>query len=264
MNVFEKSYRKLAFLPIALALFSPTTALSDLTECGGVWTNKGCDASVKTRTDSPKEETAKDAGDSLELSKKRSLFHELTMRAIRAKRDHQLEYDLDEVEQLCFKQKSTLAECKTKIKSARSELNAEVAQIASVQEQEKANKLRAEANRLQQERNKIEASNPTVVISERRRYYIDPYRLDGHRGSNHYSNRHKPIRYHRTGPNSGTVFKDKSYTRQGRRHSRRTAGGAAISVSGSGTIGRGTRIGISGALGGSSTTTNSQYSTTVR
>lgn len=268
---------RLAFL--GALIFLPVSALAELNECEGVWTNKACDGTV---IEKPTESAVNDSSSveskekAVLLSKKRSLLHELTMKTIRAKREFEVEYELDEIEAFCLNKESSLAECKEKIKTARTEINSEVSQAASVLQRQKANKLREDANRLQQERNDIAANNPTVVVDERRKYYIDPYGLKrrhrvGHR-SGHNSGQNDgvgntPVRFHQTGPKSNSLFKRGNHHSKTGYSRRRAAGGTTISVGGTGSVSRGsvssgTRAGARGSIAGSSSSSITNYSTT--
>ena len=226
-------------LGCSVALLS-SPAQAELVECNGTWTNRACDSSdtKKLGAEDTRSPEIKEAA--AIRSKKKSLFHELTMKAIKAKRQYQYDYDLEEVETFCFKQESSLADCKDRIKQARQEIDKEVTQFAQVRQQEQANKLREEANRIQKERNETVA-NPVVVIEERRNYYIKPRRYRGH----------------------PPIYREGHGGRYGHQGSR-TAGGAAITVTGSGTLGNGSQIGVTGTVGGVSTQTNSTttYGTT--
>ena len=259
MKVATQLFAHIAFCALFVVGIAERTK-AELNECGGVWTNKTCEAGERTSDDATVDENlAERKEEARVLSKKRSLFHELTMRSIQAKREFAVDYDLDEVEEFCFKGESSLAACKEKIVETRRDLNWQIAQVATVRQQQKANKLREEANRLQQERNEIEANNPTVVVDERRNYYLEPYY-----GKHRHGVGHTPVRYHRTGPKADSHFKDGSYATRAGHYHRRSAGGAAITISGSGSLGNSTRVGVRGSVGGSSTTSTTTYSTTSR
>ena len=224
---------------------------AEMNDCGGVWTNKPCsDREAVQTTEYDEEKAAETKEQALLLSKKRSLFHELTMKSIRAKRDYKVEYDLNEVEKYCFDQATSLDDCKARIKTTQVELESEIGRAATIVQQEKANQLREEANRLQRERNEIEANNATVIVDKRRKFYIDPYRVKPYRPKRYHSGDNRPVRYDRMGPKSDHRFRNGRYPGKGRHVHRRSAGGAAITLRGSGTVGRNTNIDISGTFGG--------------
>ena len=106
-----------------------------------------------------------------DLSAKKSLLHELSMKEIEARRDYGVRVDIAAVEQLCLSEAATLAECRKEAEAAEDRIDKKAREAALVKVQEKENqlkeqenKLKEEANKLKKERNDIEAGNPDLVI----------------------------------------------------------------------------------------------------
>ena len=195
-----------------LFLCLPSASFAEVHQCGDVWSSTPCGQESAKKNASDEQRTS-----AKELSRKKSLFHELTMKSIRAKREHDLDFSLSEVEDFCFKQDSSLADCDKQINQASDRIDSKISQLALIKQQERANKLREDANRLQRERNLIDTDRPTVVVDQRRHVYVPAFR-------------------------SGQL----DYVGDGYRLRRsRSSAGVSISLSGSGSYG-GTAISVRG------------------
>ncbi len=167
----------------ALALLClPMHANAEPKLCNGIYTTKPCDSTaVETQaspSESVKSESSKEAA--RVLSRKRSLLHELTMKNLRAREKFGIKLIIDDVEDYCTKSEVSIEDCAKKITEREDRIDSRVSEAALVQEEQKANKLKAEANNLQKERNDIEATKPTVIVNENRFYHRRPI-PPGHR-----------------------------------------------------------------------------------
>ena len=103
------------------------------------------------------------------LSVKKSLYHDLNMKNIAAKRDYLITFDISNVEQVCLKEPSTIADCRKAVDQADEKLQSKINQAEASRSQQRALELQEEANALQRERNRIEEEKPDVVLVERNR-----------------------------------------------------------------------------------------------
>jgi hypothetical protein len=150
--------RDLLNLPL---LFFSTAAAAEITNCNGTWTNRGCGGSpgaakvneVRANTDPEKIKA---------LSRKRTIFHELNMKNIAARRDLGIILDLNSLRQLCEDESISIEECERSAAGYDDQLSRQITDVRLVREKERANELLEEANRIQQERNDIEAERNLI------------------------------------------------------------------------------------------------------
>ncbi len=135
-------------------IFSAVPCLADLYNCKGTWTNKPCDGSNKI----PEK---KETPDNKDKSKKESILHDLRMLVIKAKREHDIRYNIEVIEDLC--KNSNLEDCDKSVKTAQKELQT---QVTDADEAKERNALIREANKLKKERNRIEENKPPVIIQQ--------------------------------------------------------------------------------------------------
>lgn len=148
-------------------------AFAEVFECEGKWTNKPCSGKVTRSIEEAGSSTPVDEGTKL-LRDKTGLLHEVRMKALSAKENFDIRYELGAVENFCLKTASTLDECDKKVKEADSELDKKISAASTLASQKRNIELQEEANRLQQERNKIEQEKATVVVQERQPLIIIP------------------------------------------------------------------------------------------
>ncbi|MFN8390384.1 MAG: hypothetical protein U0136_08855 [Bdellovibrionota bacterium] len=153
---------------VAVAL--PSVALADVYQCDGKWTNKPCSGNV---TQTINETHSPSVSDPVP-SQNRSLFHELTMKSIKAREEYDVKVDLSSAEKICLQQTASLEDCKKALDAVETALDQKVASASAAAEQKKANALQQEANRIQEERNKIEENKPNVTVVERRPVIVVP------------------------------------------------------------------------------------------
>ena len=146
--------KKLLNICSFIFIFSAADSFADLYNCNGTWTNRPCNSSSKIPE---KEDTPKNK----DKSKKESILHDLRMLVIKAKREHDIRYNIDVIEDLC--KTSNLEECDKSVKTAQKELQA---QVTDADEAKERNALIREANKLKKERNKIEENKPPVIIQQ--------------------------------------------------------------------------------------------------
>lgn len=165
------------------------TAQSKFQNCGGTYTNKPCRLPVDgapavtfSPSGSPEQALGRVAESKVDLlgakSESRTVLHELTMKSIKAQREHDVRIDLAAVERACAGESPDIESCRNEAAAAEKRLDERILQSVAIEEQQKANKLQEEANALQRERNEIEENKPNVVIIERRHPYVpSPYPL---------------------------------------------------------------------------------------
>jgi hypothetical protein len=194
-------------------------AQAQVYNCDGRWTNKPCAGNIAGVI---KEEPAvsKVPSAAAELSEKKSILHELNMRAIDVKRKYALRYDVGEVEKLCYQEGTSLVECRAVAARMTDRIDRKVADLTLVEAQERANRLQEEANKLRQERNEIEANKPDVVVIEEDEHI--------------YRRRHQHPPVYEPGPFKGF-----------------SSPGASVNVSVHGVTSGGTNISAAGQAGGS-------------
>lgn len=157
------------FTFIVAIIFIPLNSWADLSECDGVWTNKSC--SVEKKEVVPEVQTA----DSVKLKnqgQKKSLFHVLNMKNIKASSEYGIKFDLSQAEEACTDPDSSIDNCRLKIKESDAILDEKLKVAAELKTKEKALKLQEEANRIQEQRNKIEEKKPGVVVIQKRNIII--------------------------------------------------------------------------------------------
>lgn len=149
------------------AIILPLTAQAEIYNCQGKWTNLPC-------ADGKASQTIGESGGASRVMKpevaraqsaKRSALHELSMKAIGAKRDFDLKFDLSQAEAICNSESRTLEECQTIISTLDDSLSTRIreaeivsARKAEVAEKKRANEIAAEKNELLADRNAIAAA----------------------------------------------------------------------------------------------------------
>lgn len=103
------------------------------------------------------------------LSVKQSLFHDLNMKNIRAKKDYGLKIDIAPIEELCLKKPSSVAECRKAVDEMSDKIDAKIHDAETLRTQQNSVRLDQERNDLLAEQNRIQAEKPDVVVIERGR-----------------------------------------------------------------------------------------------
>lgn len=198
----------------------PDTAQAQIYNCSGRWTNKPCSGEVRRILEEQGNDTTEAHSSDPGKSEKSSLFHKLTMKAIKARREFNIESDLSDVESLCFTPQTTVSLCREEIDKQEQELDQRIAQERELAAQQRVVELQQEANKLARERNEIEAKKPNVTVVEKNYYVIK-----------------------------------KRYPRPEEIVDRGTSSGAEVSISASGVSSSGTRIGVQAEAGTSMSST---------
>ncbi len=159
-------------------------AQNSFQNCNGIMTNKPCDEIGKKTTVA----TKKTKLNYVDNSKKESLLHDLRMLNIKAKRNHDINYNIELIEQEC--KNDSLTDCDKKVKSA----NKELKEIIS---QERITELKEEELSKKSEK---EDSNKTTVVIQNNNVII-PSRL---------SPRNRLIKK----PSKKSAYEDDSLTRK--------------------------------------------------
>ena len=103
------------------------------------------------------------------LSVKQSLFHDLNMKNIRAKKDYSIKIDITAAEDVCLKQTSSVAECRKAVDEIGDKIDSKVNEAATVRNQQQSLRIEEERNNLLAEQNRIQAEKPDVVVIDRGR-----------------------------------------------------------------------------------------------
>lgn len=149
---------------LSILLTSPVAA--EVFECNGTWTTTPCGNTPSVAASgSPKVTTAQP--DDPDRSQKSSMFHELTMKSIRAREQYTVKVELAMAERACVRERQSLESCAAAIKAAEEELDRKILVAEQLKTQQQAVKAQEEANKLQAERNEIERSKPTVAVVRR-------------------------------------------------------------------------------------------------
>ena len=149
----------LRLICFAALIAFPATSWAEVHNCDGRWTNKPCAGKVEEVLPEYKQPEGS-AGDPA-LSQKRTIFHDLTMKAIEAKHRYDLRFDLGGVREGCFKETASLSDCRKLVNVMAERIDRSVAEKAALLAKEKANELQEEQNKLQQE-----GSNNVTVVQE--------------------------------------------------------------------------------------------------
>jgi len=159
------------FTFLAINLILLRSAFAEVYECDGKWTNRPCSGAVT--------KSLEEIGSSAEVDEhiklareKTSLLHDVRMKALRAREDFDLRYEITPLEKFCLTASTTLEECQKRIKEADAELDQKIASASSLASQKRSLELQEEANRLQEERNRIEKERPNVTVIEENRNVI--------------------------------------------------------------------------------------------
>lgn len=149
---------------ICFFLIFVSAVWADVYQCDGKWTNKPCDGQVAKKLVETEQglETVDPA-----RGEKRSLLHELTMKALKARDDYQIRTDLASAQNTCTKPGISLEQCQTTAQKIDKDLDEKIDRAAKLANKKKQLELQQEANRLQAERNKIEDNKPSVVVVNR-------------------------------------------------------------------------------------------------
>lgn len=154
---------------VVLMLLIVPQAFAELTQCDGVWTNKSCSeqANSEQAKKAAPEEKALDSKMIKERSFKKSLFHDLNMKNIKANNSYEIKLDLSQAEDVCNSENSTIDECRKQIKEIDTLLDEKIKVAVELETKKKALKLQEEANKIQEQRNDIEKNKPSTIIIQK-------------------------------------------------------------------------------------------------
>ena len=141
-----------------------TPAAAEVFECNGTWTTKPCEGSPTRTVASPS--SAREVDDP-DRGQKSSMFHDLTMKSIRARESYGFKVELLVAEKNCIRERGPLEQCAEAIRFVEEELDRKIQAAELLKTQQQAVKVQEEANKLQAERNEIERSKPTVAVVRR-------------------------------------------------------------------------------------------------
>ncbi len=107
---------------IICLLLVPHIARADIYECNGTWSNTPCQNPGKVIVEKPSDPRQDEKAST--LSRKKSLFHDLNMKHIKAERDHGIIFDISATEAACNKEDVSIEECQTLVQQAHEALDA--------------------------------------------------------------------------------------------------------------------------------------------
>lgn len=90
---------------LGLLVLSLETSAQELNNCAGVITNRPCNGSI-----TPKPVTL--SNDAQIRSKKSLILHDLTMKSLRAKREHEVDVDISKARDICNNASTAIDECR--------------------------------------------------------------------------------------------------------------------------------------------------------
>jgi hypothetical protein len=158
--------RSVLFLLVVVAL--PLTALGEIYECDGRWTNVPCKGKTTRTVEAASKRKVMTPEQARSLGDKRSLFHELNMKAIKASRDFDLRFDLKEIERVCLEPFSSLEECRMLTESADNRISEKITESKQLAEQRRLAEAQEESNKLQQEANDIAIEHNNIELLQDR------------------------------------------------------------------------------------------------
>ncbi len=154
---------------LLLSVLVPTISQAQVYECNGTWTNQPCNGEpAKTLTGQPS--IPSPAVTDPDRGAKRTIFHDLTMKSIRAKGEYDIKVDLSVAEKLCIKELAPLEACSNQAKADEDAIDEKIKSAESLRLEQKKIALQEEANKIQKERNKSENVNiridrrPIIIV----------------------------------------------------------------------------------------------------
>lgn len=106
-----------SFLLLAL----PSSALSQLYECDGVWTNQPCKGGTEQVIEEIKREPRSEQA--IEKDKRSSALHDLEMLRLKVNRENNTNINIDGVRRFCNNASNSLEDCKDKVSKKENEIN---------------------------------------------------------------------------------------------------------------------------------------------
>lgn len=151
LQIMKKIIHFLILLIISAT--DPTNIYAEVYYCSGMWRDKPCDSPTTTHLKSSSTYPG-----SKELSNKRSLLHELSMKAFKTSREYKIRYDISAIENFCLEKSTSLIECQREVNDMNDRIDDRIASLELIKEQKRANDL-------QRERNEIESKKPPTQIN---------------------------------------------------------------------------------------------------
>lgn len=151
---------------------------ADVYNCQGIYQNQPCGAQKKdTTAAAAKALKSADENDKKALSRKRSLTHDLAMKAINANKQYRLSYNTAVIEDYCFDPAVSVVECDAKVSELSEKIDDRIASLEAIDAQKRANELNEE--KLKKD------SDPKVVVIQQP-YFIHKRRPYPRRPSSGY------------------------------------------------------------------------------
>jgi hypothetical protein len=156
-NQALKQLSLLYSLAWVLLIFLPSIVRADLQLCDGTWTNKDC--SSKSTVSLPATKSSKSVDPKTGI--KKSLFHQLDMKHIKARDDFDISIDISEATDICDSEESSVAQCRASIEKLEDRLDAKIIAAQTLAAQQRANELKAK------ELENDSAKTPVVIINKK-------------------------------------------------------------------------------------------------
>ncbi len=153
----------------ALYTLTPQKAFADVYNCDGIYKTTPCEAgqtdtkvAITQKTVSNEEKEAAKA-----TSQKKSLIHELAMKAIKANREYKISYNTGVVEDFCSNPQTSVSECHSKVIELTEKIDDRAASLEEIKAQKRANELNEE---------KLKQNEDQKVVIINQQYYDRRYR----------------------------------------------------------------------------------------
>lgn len=194
-------------------LLTPSIGSAQLYECAGLWSNKPCEDGAEPAL---KETEARERSpEQINQGVKDSLVHDLTMRNIRAKREFDVDVNIDAAVEECKKTSTSLSACREAVDELDDKMVSRIETIEARRAEQQANRLREESNQIQQQ------SQQVTIIDNRSSWWRYPRRRHGES--------HPVITVTGEGVTGGSIKQEHS--------AEHSHGSAGVSISGSGAAG---------------------------
>lgn len=173
---------------VLILLLSVAQAIGEIYNCNGVWTSAECEGGkVLSVEDESRKTSMPDALEqkaAVEMSQKKLLIHDLTMKSIKAKREFEIRFDASGVEAFCLQPETSLEDCQQRIEADSDRLENKTQSSATLKAQQEANQLQKEKNERAAKEEKSQVvvvqPNPVIIIDHpERRHGFHEHRSEG-------------------------------------------------------------------------------------
>lgn len=144
---------------VIVTFIFPLLARAELYNCDGKWTNKPCVG--KAGTTIAEKPLNKELSANPDLAKKKSIFHELNMKNITAKKNLNIKFSIAEIEEICLARTTSLDLCKIEAEKAERKLDEKIVIAEKLNLEKQA--LKAQQDQLALEKEKLAEQRENAV-----------------------------------------------------------------------------------------------------